>query len=233
MELVEMAQGFELYQEYLQIQQQKIHGFGRFTPKIATNLRDKNAHWLAIARSHGEIKAMMLYKMKGYGDDLQVTHFWYHDIQGRYLLLEWFARHIDHVKTIEITLPSFEQPETWWTDLNITATSIGAPMGRVVDISRLNGMHTGPGSFTAYVHDEHCPWNSGNYRFESNDGLLQISSSATAECELTIQAISALIYGTHEPATFAFRDWGNPSAQLQTTMQSMFPPQQPFLHEVF
>lgn len=232
-ELVELAQGFELYQDYLSIQQQRIHGFGRFSPKIESSLRDQNAYWLAIARSHDEIKGMMLYKIKGYGDDFQVAHFWYHDIQGRYLLLEWFARHIDHVKTIEITLPPFEQPETWWPDLNMNVTSIGAPMGRVVDITRLNGMHIGPGSFTAHVHDEYCPWNSGNYRFEQNNGRLQISHSTTTECSLSIQAISALIYGTHEPATFAIRDWGDPSELVQTTMQNMFTPQQPYLYETF
>ncbi|GCE05937.1 GNAT family N-acetyltransferase [Dictyobacter aurantiacus] len=232
-ELMELAQGFELYQDYLSLQHQRIHGFGRFSPKIESSLRDQNAYWLAVARSHGEVKGMMLYKIKGYGDDFQVAHFWYHDIQGRYLLLEWFARHIDHVKSIEVHLPPSEQPETWWADLNMNVASVGAPMGRVVDITRLNGMSIGPGSFTAHVHDEYCPWNSGTYRFEQSDGQLQINPATSADCNLSIQAVSALIYGTHEPATFAIRDWGDPSEQIQATMLSMFTPQQPYLYETF
>ncbi|GCE27483.1 GNAT family acetyltransferase [Dictyobacter alpinus] len=233
-EMLEIAQGFELYADYLHRQHSTIHGFGRFSAKVERNLRERNAHWLAIARStDGEIKGMMLYKIKGNGDDLQVTHFWYDDIQGRYLLLEWFARHIDHVKEVEIRLPSFERPETWWPDMNVQTTSLEAPLGRVINITRLNGMQTGPGRFTAHVSDEYCPWNNGDYLFETIDGRLQISSSQSAECELSIQAVASLIYGTNEPATFSLRDWGNPSAELQATMQHMFPLLQPFLHEVF
>lgn len=233
-EMLEIAQGFALYQDYLHKHHQAIHGFGRFSPRVESSLRDKNAHWLAIARSaQGEIKGMMLYKIKGNGDDLQVTHFWYDDIQGRYLLLEWFARHIDHVKEIEIKLPPFERPETWWPDMNVRTTSIEAPLGRVININKLNGMQTGPGRFTAHVSDEYGPWNTGNYLFETIDGKLHISSSQSAECELTIQAVASLIYGTNEPATFSLRDWGNPSTEVQTTMQQMFPLLQPFLYEVF
>ena len=232
-EMVEIADGFEAYQSFLQKEQHQMHGFGRFTPTIETSLQNRNASWLAIARVQGEIKGMMLYQIINDANDMKVAHFWYDDIQGRYLLLEWFARHIDQIKHIEIMLPPFEHPETWWPDMKVHVASIGPPMARIINVTRLSGLHTGSGRFTARIRDEYGPWNEGTYQFESVDGHLQVSESRNADCELSIQALTSLIYGTHEPATFALRDWGNPSAELQTVMQDMFPPMQPYLREEF
>jgi predicted acetyltransferase len=232
-ELVEIADGFEAYQSFVQKLQPKIHGLGRFTPPLASSIAKKNAYWLAIARVQGEIKAMMLYQITAYAEDMKVEHFWYDGAQGRYLLLEWFARHIDQIKEVELTLPPFEHPETWWPDLKIRVTAIDPPLARIINIDRLTGLQTGSGCFTARIRDEYCPWNEGTYQFESVDGKLHISEHTTADCELSIQALTALIYGTHEPETFEFRTWGNPSAEIQTAMQTMFPAMQPYLHEEF
>jgi hypothetical protein len=62
---------------------------------------------------------------------------------------------------------------------------------------------------------------------------LQVGPADEPDCELTIQALTALIYGTHDPGDFAFRGWGNPSAEVQATMRAIFPPRVPFLHEYF
>ena len=232
-ERVEIARGYQEFQAYLHQQHEKTHGMALFTPHRAAILREKNAYWLAMARVEDTIKGAMLYTITGYQEDLRVEQFWYDDSQGRYLLLEWLARHIDHVKEIEIKLPPFERPETWWPDMNIHVSSTGAPLGRVIDIMRINGMRVDPGRFTARVSDDYCPWNEGTYLFECVDGRLQIRPVETAECALSIQAISALIYGTHEPESFAIRGWGNPSPQIQATMQHMFPLLQPYLYENF
>lgn len=100
----------------------------------------------------------------------------------------------------------------------------------------LSGMKTGPGRFAARIRDPLCSWNErgdGAWQFETVDGCLQISPSDRPECELTIQGLGALIYGTHDPADFVFRGWGNPPAAVQATMQTMFPARLPYLHEYF
>jgi predicted acetyltransferase len=164
---------------------------------------------------------------------MKVPSFYYDNSRARYLLLEWFARHADQVGTIELRLPPAELPETWFPDLNIQLSSKDAPLARVIDVSGLNGISVGPGSFSAHISDHQCPWNEGNYRFENAEGTLKISKSDEAECELSIQALSTLIFGTHDPEIFAFRDWGNPTLALQERLRLMFPPQLPYLHERF
>jgi hypothetical protein len=54
-----------------------------------------------------------------------------------------------------------------------------------------------------------------------------------ADCDLSVQALAALIYGTHDPGDFAIRGWGNPSPEVQEIMRAMFPPRLPYLHEYF
>ena len=190
--------------------------------------------WLAIARIDGEIKGAMTYTITENKGEMTVKNFLYTDIHGRYLLLEWFARHIDHVSTIAVNLPSFEHPETWWPDLELQLEGTNPPLSRIVDLERMSGLAAGKGRFTAQINDEYCPWNEGTFVFESVDGELRISrSSGNADCTLSIQGVSGLFYGTHEPETFALRGWGNPSPEQQATLHTMFPPLQPFMYEKF
>lgn len=231
--MVSLADGDTSYYAYLQKIQPELHGMGLFSKRRGEWQRDQNRYWLAIARVNDEPCGMMLYRINGNQDNMEVPCFYYSDSRGKYLLLEWFARHIDQVKYIEVRLPPGEYPETWIADLSPTIRAEKAPMGRVLDITKLSGLKTGAGDFTARISDPVCPWNEGAYRFETIDGKLQISSATTVDCQLTIQALTALVYGTHDPETFAIRGWGNPSKHDQKTIRNMFSSKQPYLHEVF
>ncbi|NIW49380.1 MAG: GNAT family N-acetyltransferase, partial [Gammaproteobacteria bacterium] len=163
-----------------------------------------------------------------------IHRFHYLEPIGRYLLLDWVARHVDQASLAEISLPPFEFPETWFADMNIKyETQFPTPMGRVIDVSLLNGMPVGPGTFTARIHDPICPWNEGVWKFKSEDGLLQVSKVKTPECNLTIQGVSAIVYGTHDPETFSLRGWGDPDLEMQSRIRLMFPAQLPFIYEQF
>jgi hypothetical protein len=118
--------------------------------------------------------------------------------------------------------------------MNITVeTAYFTPMGRVVDLAQLGGMCTGPGGLTVRVSDPLCPWNEGTWQFETVEGKLQVGRSDKAECELTSQALAALIYGTHDPDDFLIRGWGSVPPAVQAAMRDMFPPMTPYMHEYF
>lgn len=237
-ELLSIADGVEPYLAYLEHFQRSHHGFGLFDrEQTAGGLRVSNHAWLALARRDARVVGVMTYENQGDPRRMLVRSFYCDDYGARYLLLEWFARHIDQISEVEVRLLPGELPETWLPDLNPQYRSGPghAPMGRVLDVARLGGMEVGAGEFVARVRDEQCPWNEGVYQFRAVDGRLQVTPGATddAACELTIAGLSALIYGTHEPETFALRGWGAPSAALQATLLTMFPPRLPFLHETF
>jgi hypothetical protein len=129
--------------------------------------------------------------------------------------------------------------ETWAFDLQIKlhvqrATDlVPTPMGRIAIVDAMDGMHTGPGRFTARIHDAYCPWNNKAYTFETVDGLLTVTPADQAATELSIQALAALAYIGADPGDFAYRGWGEPDQDMQAAMRQMFPPALPFLHQGF
>ncbi len=236
-ELLLIGDGYDTYRAYLYKLQQRVHGMGIFDHGTRAQAQRRNNFWLALAMVGGELVGLMLYDLRGEQVGkfkLRAFRFYYDTSQARYLLLQWIARHVDQASEVEVWLPPFEHPETWLADLQVTTESqVRAPMGRVVDLANLGGMHTGPGRFSARVSDPLCPWNEGIWQFETVDGTLRICAADEADCDLTIQALAALIYGTQDPDDFAMRGWGNPTSAVQETMQRIFPPRIPHLHEQF
>jgi predicted acetyltransferase len=235
-ELLLIGDGFDAYRDYLTRMRLHTHGMGFFVhgdPAAAA----RNRLWLAQAVVGGEVVGLMLYDLKGERETqylFRAMRFYCETSQGRYLLLQWIARHIDQADRVELWLAATEQPETWLADMQVrTESDTRAAMGRVLDIAHIGGMTTGPGCFTARVADPLCPWNEGVWRFETLDGVLHVEAGGRPDCDLTIQGLSALVYGTHAPGDFALRAWGDPDAAVQATMRAMFPPAAPYLHERF
>jgi predicted acetyltransferase len=236
-ELLLIGDGYDTYRDYVRRLQQRIHGMAVFVHGDKEQVQKESRSWVALARADGELVGLMLYRLKG--DEvtqfiLQAHRFYYDTSRAKYLLLQWIARHVDQASQVELWLAAFERPETWLADMQVSVESqIRAPMGRVGDVAAIGGMKTGPGHFTARIRDPLCPWNEGVWEFETVDGRLQVGPASQADCELGIQALSALIYGTHNPADFVFREWGDPPPAVEATMRSMFPRQVPYLHEYF
>ncbi len=235
-ERVLIGEGFDTYYDYLHRLRRQIHGMA-FADHPDRTWARRNTHWLALAKVDGELVGLMRYNLKGEEVTefkLSADRFYYHTSQGKYLLLQWLALHADQAGQVELSLAPFEHPETWLADIKVkTESMIRAPMGRVVDVAKLGGMHTGPGQFSARVGDPFCPWNEGTWQFETVGGVLRTCASDRADCDLSIHALAALIYGTHDPSDFAIRGWGNPTPETQTIMRTMFPPLTPYLHEWF
>lgn len=106
-------------------------------------------------------------------------------------------------------------------------------MGRVLDIEKMNGINVGEGAFSVEILDPTCPWNEGSWKFEGQSGKLKVTKTKQAEHQLTIQGLSALVYGSLAPGSFRFRGWGAFPESMEKSMQSLFPPETPYLHEFF
>ncbi len=235
-ELKLMGEAYETYRSFLADLRSRVHGMTVFDfgePAIAS----QNGFWVAMARVAGEIEGMMLYKLTGEEItrfNFRASRFYYTTPRGRYLLLDWIARHIDQADHAEIWLPPYEHPETWLADMQVRIESQDhAPMSRILDIGGMGGMEMGTGSFSAQITDPLISSNEDRWRFESADGCSQVSKTNEVDCELTIQGLTALVFGTHDPQDFHLRGWGNPPVEIQTVMRSMFPPRLSFLHEIF
>lgn len=235
--LTQTGDAFDTYRQFIAELRLRRHGMAFFDHADPGNAK-RNPQWLALARVNGSVEGLMLYSLQGahIADfTLRASRFYNLTSRARYLLLNWIARHVDQAGTAELRLAADEMPETWLSDLRVQSATeeMPAPMGRVLDVARMGGMPVGQGAFSARVIDPTCPWNQAAWRFESQAGCLQVSQSSTADCELTIQGLSALVAGTHDPHDFAVRGWGQPDEAASAAMQALFPRLTPFLHEVF
>jgi predicted acetyltransferase len=231
-----IGDAYDTYREYLAEMREHTHGMGFFDFGDRSSA-DRNPFWAALARFDGNIEGLMLYRIMGE----EVTkynflafRFYYRTSRARYLMLNWIARHVDQADRVEIWLPADEHPDLWLADIQVKTESVArAAMSRVLDIEKISGMNVGEGSFSVQVIDPLCPWNGGAWQFESSGGILQVLKTIESECQLTIQGLTALIAGTHDPQDFPLRGWGDPKPALQTRMRTMFPKANPFMHENF
>lgn len=235
-ELNLIGEVYDQYLAYLQALQPEIHGMALFD-QSQKQAAQSNRSWVARAVVDGEWVGVLGYTIQGeemMNYKFQAVRFCYSTSQGKYLLLEWMARHVDQAGNLEVWLPAYEQPNTWLADLRPKLEpAFVAPMGRVCEVAGLAGLQAGPGSFSARISDPDCPWNEGIWQFLSRDGRLEVSPAQQADCQLTIQGLSALVYGVNDPGDFAWRAWGDPDFNLQQTMRAMFPNRLPYLHEYY
>lgn len=231
-----IGEAFGIYREYLADMRQSRHGMACFEFGDVA-VANRNLFWVAFARFDGKIEGLMMYRLLGeeVGKfNFQAGRFYYRTSRARYLLLNWIARHVDQADRVEIWLTDDEYPELWLADIQVKVESpIRSAMTRVLDIEKIGGMNVGKGSFAATIIDPLCPWNEGIWRFESSDGNLQVTKASKPDCKLTIQGLSALIAGTHDPQDFPVVGWGDPDPDLQSVQREMFPAARPYMHENF
>ena len=235
-DLMLIGDGFDLYRDYIKVMQKRTHGMAIFKYGDRGQAQ-RNNQWLAVAKSKEGVEGVMLYNLSGDYPTvykMRVTRFYYQTSRAKYSMLTWIARHIDQAKSVELFLPTYEHPETWLSDLRIELEPIFfPPMGRIIKLSDFSGMQVGEGQFTAEIIDPHCPWNEGIWKFSTESGLLNIEEGSVADCQLTIQGLSALMYGTHSPEDFEYLGWGVPTSGLIEEMAHMFSVEIPYMHEMF
>jgi predicted acetyltransferase len=235
-ELKLIGEAYDAYYDFVRKMQSQVHGMGVFEDPQKESAQE-NRSWLLQAKVDGAVVGLMSYTIKGdemMNYTLQAPRFYYSNAKGKYLLLEWLARHVDQAGNARIWLPAYEQPGTWLSDIRPKLEPVFvSPMGRVLDVAGIEGMKVGPGNFSAQINDADCPWNNGTWKFESVTGKLKVSPGQNADCTLSIQGLSALVYGVNDPDDFTIRGWGDPSPDVAATMRMMFPPKLPYLHEYY
>jgi predicted acetyltransferase len=231
-----IGEAYDTYREYLA--EMRVHQHGMACFDFGDRERaNQNLLWTALAIFDGKVEGIMLYRILGEEVTkykFEAIRFYYRTSRARYLLLSWIARHIDQTDRAELWLPEYEYPETWLADIQVKVeTAFRSAMSRVLNFEHIGGMQVGEGNFSARIVDPICPWNEDVWRFESQLGRLAVSRTSNADCELTIQGVSSLVSGVHDPQDFSPRGWGNPSSAQVLSLRRMFSGLRPFMHENF
>jgi predicted acetyltransferase len=236
-QLLPILDGYQPYRDLLAAIQPTVHGMALRGEPAAGRMREQDV-WVALARDPaGAVLAGMTYRIEAWRGELRADGVFALTVPGRYLLLQWLARHVDQVRTATLSLPPGTLVENWLYDLEATVasrTDFVTPMARVLSVPGLAGIGCGTGQVAVRVADPTCPWNEGVFTLAGDDGALAVSPGGTADTTLTVQGLTALVYGGYDPAELAIRGWGDPAPAVGQRLRALFPPPAlPYLYEEF
>jgi len=231
-EMLQVDEGYPQYRDYLEKFQRQTHGMALFETSQERIFQKQDA-WIVFARVDNEVVGVMNYTLSGQimHQTLEAPVFYYSNAHGKFMLLNWIARHIDQATTIILKLKPELFGELFYTDITPDHSSSHIPpMARVTNISALSGLPIGEGEITVEITDPDCEWNNGVWHLSSQNGRLVLAEDGRADCALSIHGLTALVYGVHDPDEFTLRGWGNPNPEQQAILRQMFPPAVPHMH---
>jgi predicted acetyltransferase len=235
-ERLSMSEGFEAYDGLTRRLLLERHGFSVFDETRTAEFRD-DRYWVAVARVDGEVVGAVRYRINQYGGELVATDLLVTGPLGRALLLQFFARHVDQVARITVTVGTDEVPELWGTDFavvtegRITHPRQGGPMVRVLDMAALSGTPVGGGDVTVEIVDDELI--GGVWRLTGEDGRLTVAKGSTPSATLTAAGFSALVYGVLDPVEVFTRGLGELGAEAIGPLSSLFGKQMPYIFADF
>jgi predicted N-acetyltransferase YhbS len=235
-ERLAMVDGFDAYTQLTHRLLEARHGFSVFDETRAEMFRDDEV-WLAVARSGGEVAGAVRYRITEYGADLVAEDLLTTGPLGRALLLQFFARHVDQVARVTVTISTDEVPELWGTDLAVTTEGRvnhprkGGPMVRALDMPALSGTPVGAGDVTIEIPDDELI--GGVWRLSSEDGRLVVAKGGNPTATLTVGGFSALLYGVLDPVEVFTRGLGEVSPEAVAPLASLFPRHMPYIFSDF
>jgi hypothetical protein len=213
------------------------HGWAVYDDVRKAEFRE-DPGWVAVARAGGEVVGAVVYRIDQYGGDLVAQDMLTTGPLGRALLLQFFARHVDQVERVLVTVGIDDVPELWATDLTITTKSevtsplSSAPMARVLDLEALRGMPVGDAvAATVEVVDD--PLVQGTYRLAGEGGRLVVTKAASPQATLTAAGLSGLVYGVLDPIDVEIRGLGKIDPGAMAPLRGLFPRALPYLFADF
>lgn len=212
------------------------HGFAMFDETRGAEFREDRM-WVALARIGDEVIGGIRYRIDDFGGTLLGSNLFSTSPLGRALLLQFLARHVDQVASIEVFLGADELPDLWGTDMTMTVSATwkgpleSAPMVRVLDVPGLAGSHVGSGGLTVEVVDDELI--GGVWQLGADDGRLTVKPGGTPSATLTAAGFSALAYGALDSAEVFTRGLADLDADTMTRLDTLFPRRMPYLFAEF
>lgn len=234
-----IKQGYGTFRAFEERLLGERHGFGLFPAGREERLRDDDERWLVTARVDGEVVGAATYRIAEHGGELIADPLLTTSALGRALVLGFFARHVDQVAKIVMTVAPDELPELWGTDVAAVTearTSFptnAAPMVRVLSVEALAGTRVGPtvpgrqGVIAVEVVDD--PFIAGRYVFDGRSGALEVTRGGEPAASLTVAGLSALVYGVLDPDDIVVRGLGVIPPDAAGVLRALWPREIPYL----
>jgi predicted N-acetyltransferase YhbS len=235
-ERLSMAEAFDEYDALTRRLLRERHGFAVWDEVRTAQFRANKA-WVALARVDGEVVGAVQYRIDQFGGDLVAQDLLTTGPLGRALILQFFARHVDQVAQIVLTVSTDEVPDLWGTDMAVVTRGTvgypreGGPMVRILDMDALNGTPVGDADVTVEVAGDDLI--GGVYRLAGDGGELSVSKGSNPAATLTAAGLSGLLYGVLDPVDVVSRGLGEVESAALGPLRTLFPREMPYLFADF
>lgn len=238
-EHLHLREGFDDYAALTRRLLGERHGFALYDEVRTAEFREGSSLWVALARVDGEVVGGVTYRIDQYGGELVASDLLTTGPLGRALLLQFFARHVDQVATIVLTVGTDEVPELWGTDFAVVTQGLvdhprhGGPMVRLLSMEALSGTATPSGDQAVTVEVVDDELIGGRYRLAADGGRLAVEATEDEpQATLSCAGISALAYGVLDPVEVVVRGLGRVGAAAGP-LGELFPKRMPYLFADF
>jgi predicted acetyltransferase len=212
-----------------------FHGYA-FNPVIPDEewkRRNKNRHYVFV-KKQAKVEALARYQLKGYmhfeeSGQLIIEEMYWRNLPAQAALFNFFGKHKDQIQTLKMLLPFGANFQHWFEDLkDWIEIKVWHPwMVRVIDVKEaLSGLPaTEKGELVIKLSDHQCEWNTGTYLLQSDGRHLKIQPTKQAtKTKLTIDGLSALVYGTHSLEALEYTQWlKGADKKTHKLLQNWFP----------
>jgi predicted acetyltransferase len=184
----------------------QFHGFITFSdisPQV-WKMRCKDS-LIVFVKQDGKTLGMARYRIQRKdprdedSQELNIIDFYWANPTARSKLLNFFAKHADQVQTFTFHVPFDVKIEHWFKDITLQVKRFNPWMVRVLDVeTALSGLPgEGEDELRIQVIDGMCEWNNHIFALRSENDILQVQrTSGTSGADISINALSALVYGT-------------------------------------
>lgn len=216
-----------------------VHGMGCLPQIRVEHEAEEYPTWFVSVHETGQITGGLSFKVNIDGGFLEVQMALWSTDNAMFHLLDFLSRHVDQVKEIRMPLLPGNDPHLWVSEnggitiLSNIEQAWNAPMGRIVSIAGLNGIPVGDGEISITVRDSQAPWNDGVWTLAGAGGELHVRAGGVPTGDVSINGLSSFLYTGLDPKFLTVRGWGSVDERTADTLQSLFPPAVPHLHEMF
>lgn len=187
-----------------------------------------------------EVVAAARYVLKGYGDGMiQIRECHWTDAHARDRLFAFLALHSAGLPTLELSISPAVNFHSWLSDSSksyeVKMSHIPL-MVRVMDVAKvLSGIRVSSSQaderLVVEVKDEFCPWVGGTFALTEAKGLLVAERvQESAELAMTVEGITALVYGTLPIREIAYREGMIGASERSMALLEHWFPEQPLFN---
>lgn len=219
--------------------QKSLHGMSLFGRQKQDAQLKFNKEWIVTVHEGDEVTAGLIYRMDLDKEHMIVLAVYWSSLDSQWSILDFMARHVDQIKSVQMPLVPGENPYQWATHdgsldvITNDSQSWGPAMARIVSVAGLAGIGAGTGSVSLTISDEQAPWNNGTFTFTASEGRLLVHDGGEAAGNLTIHGLAALVFSGINARLLPVRGWGSVSDDAVTAVRELFPPVTPFIHTMF